>query len=142
LDVAARILVPGGRLVYVIPSFDTHFNPDHDLPQHPCLKRIHLSYQPFTPELGRRMVTMKKVLDYDPTQREPYLSQTWKNGPASAEKCANIRDKILEAAKQKPGYEEKARIRKQKRIEHKQAKKRAKMEQKQGTADAAQEEQP
>jgi tRNA (guanine10-N2)-methyltransferase len=74
------------------------------------------------------MVTMKKVQIYDPDQRDNYLSKTWKNGPASAEKCANIRDKILEAAKQKPGYEEKARIRKQKRKEHKQAKKRAKLE--------------
>ena len=131
MDVAARILVPGGRLVYVIPSFATDFDPKEDLPQHACLKLVHLSYQPFTMELGRRMVTMKKVQDYDPTMRETYLSKTWKNGPASAEKCANIRDKILEAAKLKPGYEEKARIRKQKRMEHKKAKKKAKLEQQQ-----------
>lgn len=128
LDVAARVLLMGGRLVYVIPSFALDFNPQDDLPQHECLELVHICFQPFTQELGRRMVTMKKVKPYDPTRREQYLSQTWKNGPASAEKCANIRDKILEAAKQKPGYEEKARIRKQKRKEHKQAKKRAKLE--------------
>ena len=131
LDVAARVLVKGGRLVYVIPSFDTDFDPNEDLPQHACLKLVHLSYQPFTMELGRRMVTMTKVHDYNPDLRDTYLAQTWKNGPASAEKCANIRDKILEAAKQKPGYEEKARHRKQKRIEHKKAKKKAKLEQQQ-----------
>jgi tRNA (guanine10-N2)-methyltransferase len=37
-----------------------------------------------------------------------------------------LRDKILEAAKQKPGYEEKAAIRKQKRKATKEAKKRSK----------------
>lgn len=135
LDVAARILVKGGRLVYVIPSFATDFDCNEDLPQHPCLKVVHLSYQPFTMELGRRMVTMRKVQDYDPALRDAYLSKAWKNGPASAEKCANIRDKILEAAKQKPGYEEKARYRKQKRIENKKAKKRAKLEEEHGTTE-------
>ena len=128
LDVAARVLVMGGRLVYVIPSFATDFDPEEDLPRHDCLKRIHLSYQSFTQELGRRIVTMKKISPYDPSLRDSYLSKTWKNGPASAEKCANIRDKILEAAKQKPDYEEKSKIRKQKRKEHKQAKKRTKLE--------------
>jgi len=126
LDVAARVLVMGGRLVYVIPSFATAFDPLEDLPRHECLERIHLSFQPFTPELGRRMVTMQKIKPYNPELRHEYLSKTWKNGPASAEKCANIRDKILEAAKKKPGYEEKARVRKQKRKEHKEAKKEAK----------------
>lgn len=128
LDVAARVLVMGGRLVYVIPSFAIDFNHEDDLPRHECLEMVSICFQPFTQELGRRMVTMKKVQVYDADQRDNYLSKTWKNGPASAEKCANIRDKILEAAKQKPGYEEKARIRKRKRKEHKQAKKRAKLE--------------
>ncbi|CAB9526631.1 guanine(10)-N2-methyltransferase homolog [Seminavis robusta] len=128
LDVAARALVMGGRMVYVIPSFAKDFNPDEDLPQHDCLTVIHLSFQPFTQDLGRRMVTMKKVHDYDPKMRETYLAKTWKNGPASAEKCANIREKLMEAAKLKPGYEEKSRVRKQKRKEHKEQKKKAKLE--------------
>jgi tRNA (guanine10-N2)-methyltransferase len=50
----------------------------------------------------------------------------WVNGAESAEKCANIRDKILEAAKLKPRYEEKAAIRKQKRKANREAKKKAK----------------
>ena len=137
LDVAARVLVMGGRLIYVIPSFASDFDPKEDLPQHECLQLVHLSFQPFTMELGRRMVTMKKTKEYDPERRASYLSKTWKNGPASAEKCANIRDKILEAAKLKPGYEEKLRIRKQKRKENKEAKKRAKLEQQQGVSNNA-----
>jgi tRNA (guanine10-N2)-methyltransferase len=126
LDVAARSLVPGGRLVYIIPSFATDFDAEKDLPQHPCLKIVHACYQPFTLALGRRMVVMKKVCDYDPAQRDAYLVNIWKNGPESAEKCANIRGKILEAAKNKPNYEEKAAIRRAKRIKHREEKKAAK----------------
>jgi tRNA (guanine10-N2)-methyltransferase len=51
------------------------------------------------------MVTMKKVREYDPSKRTEYLSKEWVNGAESAKKCANIRDKILEAAKLKPRYE-------------------------------------
>jgi tRNA (guanine10-N2)-methyltransferase len=126
LDMAARTLVMGGRLVFVIPSFSTDFDVNQDLPQHPCLELLHSCYQPFTTELGRRIVTMKKTVNYDAAQRPTYLSNVWKNGPESAEKCANIRDKILEAAKQKPGYEQRASVRKEKRKQHKVAKKEAK----------------
>lgn len=127
LDMAARTLVLGGRLVYVIPSFSTDFSLEHDLPQHDCLELVHSCYQPFTCELGRRIVTMKKVIEYDEDRREAYYASIWKNGPESAEKCANIRDKILEAAKKKPNYEEKAAIRKGKRKLHRSAKKQAKL---------------
>jgi tRNA (guanine10-N2)-methyltransferase len=125
LDVAARTLVMGGRLVYIIPSF-SDFDEETDLPRHECLELVHICYQPLSAELGRRMVVMKKVKPYDPSQRESYLASIWKNGAESAEKCANIRDKILEAAKKKPFYEERLAVRKQKRQETKQAKKIAK----------------
>jgi tRNA (guanine10-N2)-methyltransferase len=72
------------------------------------------------------MVVMKKVKPYDSSQRESYLASIWKNGAESAEKCANIRDKILEAAKKKPFYEERLAVRKQKRQVTKEAKKIAK----------------
>lgn len=124
LDVAARTLVNGGRLVYVIPSFQ-EFNPETDLPRHDCLELVHYSYQPLSAELGRRIVAMKKIRDYDESLRDTYLSKVWVNGKESAEKCANLRDKILEAAKKKPGYEEKAAIRREKRKVHKKAKKEA-----------------
>lgn len=125
LDMAARTLVMGGRLVYVIPSY-RDFDPECDLPCHECLSTVHICYQPLGVELGRRMVAMKKVQQYDPTKRTEYLSHAWKNGTESAEKCANIRDKIMENAKLKPGYEERYAHRKQKRKETRDAKRQQK----------------
>lgn len=69
---------------------------------------------------------MKKVIEYDPLRRDDYFEGIWVNGKESAEKCANLREKIWENAKTKPGYEEKAAIRKQKRKENKAVKKNAK----------------
>ena len=125
LDVAASTLKVGGRLVYIIPSFQD-FDEERDLPRHECLELIHTCYQPFSLELGRRIVAMKKIADYDVSKKEEYRSSIWKYGEASAEKCANLREKIMEAAKLKPGYEEKAAIRKEKRRANKQAKKKEK----------------
>ena len=127
LNVAAMTLVMGGRLVYVIPSM-LDFDEKEDLPRHECLKLVSVCYQPLQTELGRRTVTMEKIKDYDETKTEIYLGQTWVNGPQSAEKVANIRERLLEAAKKKPGYEEKAAARKQKRKATREAKKKAKRE--------------
>ncbi len=127
LDVAARTLVMGGRLVYIIPSM-TDFDIKSDLPQHECLELKYISYQPLQLELGRRMVTMEKVKEYNPVDKEKYLSNVWVNGPESAEKCARIRERLLEAAKLKPEYEEKAAYRKKRRQATKEAKKKAKNE--------------
>ena len=125
LDVAASTLKMGGRLVYIIPSFQD-FDEDTDLPMHDCLELVHTCYQPFSLELGRRIVAMTKISHYEVSKREDYRSTIWKHGAASAEKCANLREKIMEAAKLKPGYEEKAAIRKEKRRVNKQAKKKEK----------------
>lgn len=125
LDVSARTLVKGGRLVYVIPSMQ-NFDPEADLPRHPCLRVAHVCYQPLSLEFGRRMVAMEKIADYDESQKETYLQYVWKNGPESANKCANLREKILEAAQQKPGYQGKLAARKVKRKQTKEARKRAK----------------
>ncbi|KAL7473538.1 hypothetical protein ACHAXS_014017 [Conticribra weissflogii] len=127
LNVAAMTLVMGGRLTYVIPSM-LDFDAEEDLPRHDCLRVVSVCYQPLQTELGRRTVTMEKVKDYDERRREEYLEGTWVNGPQSAEKVANIRERLMEAARKKPGYEEKAAWRKQKRKETKEAKKRAKLE--------------
>lgn len=125
LDVAARTLVMGGRLVYIIPSMQD-FDPKTDLPIHECLKIVCVCYQPLQAELGRRLVTMEKIKEYDPSKRAEYLSKTWINGPESAEKCARIRERLMEAAKLRPDYNEKLRYRKQKRKETKEAAKKAK----------------
>jgi tRNA (guanine10-N2)-methyltransferase len=125
LDVAARTLVPGGRLVYIVPSF-SDFDPEEDLPRHDCLRLVHSCYQPLQGELGRRVIAMEKVLEYDKDRRDEYLSRIWKNGPESAEKVAAIRDKLLEAAKKKPRYDEKLAMRREKRKKNRAAKKEAK----------------
>jgi tRNA (guanine10-N2)-methyltransferase len=125
LDVAAQTLNMGGRLVYVIPSFQD-FDPTRDLPRHDCLELIHCCYQPFTGELGRRIVSMQKIVEYDTSKQGEYLSTIWLYGQESAEKCANIRDKIIEAAKLKPDYERRLAVRREKRKAHKVAKKHEK----------------
>jgi tRNA (guanine10-N2)-methyltransferase len=125
LDVAASTLKVGGRLVYIIPSF-RDFDEERDLPRHDCLELIHSCFQPFSNDLGRRIVAMKKIIDYDVSKRTEYLQSIWIDGAESAEKCANLRDKIMEAAREKPGYEEKAAIRKVKRKANKEAKKQEK----------------
>mmetsp|Transcript_38077 Transcript_38077/g.79794 ORF Transcript_38077/g.79794 Transcript_38077/m.79794 type:complete len:557 (+) Transcript_38077:364-2034(+) len=127
LNVAARTLKMGGRLVYVIPSM-LDFDESEDLPRHECLRSVSVCYQPLQTELGRRTVTMEKIKEYDERKSQSYLENTWVNGAESAEKVANIRDRLLEIAKTKPGYEEKAAIRKQKRKATKEAKKKAKRE--------------
>jgi tRNA (guanine10-N2)-methyltransferase len=125
LDVAARTLVMGGRLVYIIPSM-SDFDASTDLPRHDCLSLMHVCYQPLSADLGRRMVAMKKVAPYNPQLQSQYLSSVWTNGLESAEKCANIRDKLIENAKKKPKYEERAAFRKEKRRQNKEEKKSAK----------------
>ena len=127
LNVAAMTLVMGGRLVYVIPSM-LDFDEKVDLPRHDCLRLVSVCYQPLQTELGRRTVTMEKIKEYDDCKRVEYLEQTWVNGPESAEKVANIRERLIEAAKKKPGYEEKAAARKLKRKATRDAKKKAKRE--------------
>ena len=127
LDVSAKTLVMKARLVYIIPSM-TDFDVDTDLPRHECLRLVYVCYQPLQVKLGRRVVVMEKVKEYDVSQRDRYLSNVWVNGPESAEKCANIREKLIEAARLKPGYEEKAAYRKKKRLETKEANKKAKLE--------------
>ena len=127
LNVAAMTLKMGGRLVYVIPSM-LDFDEDDDLPRHECLRLVSVCYQPLQTELGRRTVTMEKIKDYDKEKIYLYLKNTWVNGVESAEKVANIRERLLEAAKKKPGYEEKAAIRKQKRKATRDVKKKTKRE--------------
>jgi tRNA (guanine10-N2)-methyltransferase len=120
LDTAARILTIGGHLVYILPSFAETFSFERDLPVHPCLETTHVCFQPFSADLGRRIVALRKM-------RDPCAGQLAKwSDPDAAEKCANIREKILEAAKLKPDYEKKAAFRKEKRKNHLQLKRAAK----------------
>lgn len=131
LDVSARSLVLGGRLVYIIPSM-TDFDAANDLPRHECLELVHICYQPLQKFLGRRVVTMKKIKEYDPNRREEfYLPNIWVNGPESADKCANIREKLIEMARMKPDYEQKRDFRIKKRKAKQEEIKRQKQKKKQ-----------
>lgn len=101
LDVAARSLVMDGNLVYIIPSM-ADFNPETDLPIHPCLEQTYCCYQPLHVQYGRRVVVMKKKGEYLECQQERYKASAWINGAESAEKVANVRERLLEEAKRKP----------------------------------------
>ena len=59
LDMAARVLVLGGRLVYLLPCTDTFT--EKDLPVHPCLLTVGNSEQKLSPPLSRRVITMEKA---------------------------------------------------------------------------------
>ncbi|EAL65472.1 tRNA guanosine-2'-O-methyltransferase 11 [Dictyostelium discoideum AX4] len=64
LELAAKTLIVGGRLVYWLPT-----TPDYketDLPRHPCLRLITAScLQILTNRWGRRLVTMEKIIEYN-----------------------------------------------------------------------------
>eukprot|EP00958_Prasinococcus_capsulatus_P009531 scaffold927_cov375-Prasinococcus_capsulatus_cf.AAC.7 len=64
LDLAARLLVVGGRLVYFIPSALETYSPQC-IPVHPGLKLIANCEQMLTRRWGRRLITMEKCSDYD-----------------------------------------------------------------------------
>ncbi|KAF2073410.1 hypothetical protein CYY_005289 [Polysphondylium violaceum] len=65
LELAAKTLVIGGRLVYWLPT--THEFKLTDLPKHPCLKLINAnSFQALSKRWGRRLVTMEKSINFDP----------------------------------------------------------------------------
>ncbi len=61
LDMSARILRIGGRLVYFLPS-SWDMDLLHDVPGHPCLDLIAFSTQGLTFQQCRHIVTMEKVM--------------------------------------------------------------------------------
>ncbi|EGG17073.1 tRNA guanosine-2'-O-methyltransferase 11 [Cavenderia fasciculata] len=64
LELAAKNLVMNGRLVYWLPT--TPEFKESDLPKHPCLALVSNCLQVLSLKWGRRLITMKKVLDFDP----------------------------------------------------------------------------
>jgi len=65
LDFSARNLVLGGFLVYWFPT-TSEYKPD-DIPVHPCLELTSNSIQPIALKWKRHLITMKKIIPYDPT---------------------------------------------------------------------------
>lgn len=60
LRYAADMLVPGGRLVYWLPTVTSDYR-EEDVPTHPALQLIHNNVQPLTTRMSRRLITMSKV---------------------------------------------------------------------------------
>lgn len=65
LDFSARSLKVGGRLVFWLPT-TIEFQPS-DLPTHPCFKLVANSEQRLTYYFSRRLITMEKTAEYDPS---------------------------------------------------------------------------
>lgn len=63
VDLSARLLVPGGRLVYFYPCAVEEYHP-LDLPAHPCLEFLHNCEDPISTRMSRRLITMRKVKPY------------------------------------------------------------------------------
>eukprot|EP00611_Tribonema_gayanum_P007123 TRINITY_DN1648_c4_g1_i1.p1 TRINITY_DN1648_c4_g1~~TRINITY_DN1648_c4_g1_i1.p1 ORF type:complete len:572 (-),score=191.34 TRINITY_DN1648_c4_g1_i1:16-1731(-) len=83
LDVAARALRRGRRLCYLMPgTYETCTR--ESLPGHLCLRLVAHSVQGLTKTTCRRLVTMVKVADYDPTQRAAYEAHS-RRGLTAAE---------------------------------------------------------
>jgi tRNA (guanine10-N2)-methyltransferase len=59
---AAQYLVPGGRLVYWLPTENETYDPK-DIPTHPCLSIIANSEQRFG-KWSRRLITMEKTVSF------------------------------------------------------------------------------
>ncbi|CAO2833139.1 unnamed protein product [Amaranthus hypochondriacus] len=64
LDLAARMLVMGGRLVYFYPVLREEDSPDPTFPEHPCFKLIAVSEQILSYRYSRVLLTMVKVAPY------------------------------------------------------------------------------
>lgn len=59
LDFSAKYLVPGGRLVYWLPTVTDQYT-DEDVPLHPALRLVSNSNQPFG-AWCRRLITMERT---------------------------------------------------------------------------------
>ncbi|XP_021713615.1 tRNA (guanine(10)-N2)-methyltransferase homolog [Chenopodium quinoa] len=64
LDLAARMLVMGGRLVYFYPVLREEDSPDPTFPEHPCFKLVAVSEQILSFRYSRVLLTMVKVESY------------------------------------------------------------------------------
>ena len=86
VDTAARMLVKGGRFVYLLPVVIAEYDVSQ-VPQHPCLKIIANSEQRLSTKLARRLITMEKVADYDYAKADAYIAEVRKCFKASSDSC-------------------------------------------------------
>ena len=64
LDFAARMLVPGGRLVYFLPSYHGLTTDADHVPPHPALRRLYVCEQPLQQRFSRKLVVMEKAAPF------------------------------------------------------------------------------
>lgn len=64
LDLAAKMLVMGGRLVYFYPVLRDDDTPDPTYPEHPCFKLVAICEQILSYRYSRVLLTMVKVGPY------------------------------------------------------------------------------
>lgn len=60
LDLSARLLRVGGRLVYFLPTAPEVYR-EEEVPRHPALRQVSNSEQVLTARYSRRLITMEKV---------------------------------------------------------------------------------
>ncbi|XP_052809665.1 tRNA (guanine(10)-N2)-methyltransferase homolog [Mya arenaria] len=63
LNFAARYLTLNGRLVYWFPVNLATYD-EANIPTHPCLRLVHNCEQKLNTKVGRRLITMEKVKDF------------------------------------------------------------------------------
>eukprot|EP00850_Spirogloea_muscicola_P000378 SM000001S04780 [mRNA] locus=s1:2135765:2141850:- [translate_table: standard] len=63
LDIAARLLIMGGRLVFFYPAARQSYR-DDELPMHPCFTLVANCEQVLTQRWSRRLLTMEKCAPY------------------------------------------------------------------------------
>ncbi|KAK7827863.1 trna (guanine(10)-n2)-methyltransferase like protein [Quercus suber] len=64
LDLAARMLIMGGRLVFFYPVLREDDNVENHFPEHPCFKLISTSEQILSSRYSRVLLTMVKISPY------------------------------------------------------------------------------
>ena len=60
LEFSVRYLVLFGRLVFWLPTHKSTFGLEN-IPNHPCLKLLHVSEQALSANISRLLITMEKV---------------------------------------------------------------------------------
>jgi tRNA (guanine10-N2)-methyltransferase len=73
VDAAARLLLLGGRLVYLLPVARKSYTPDV-VPTHACLELVANCEQPMRGPVSRRLITMQKVRPYDYSLSAAYVA--------------------------------------------------------------------
>lgn len=96
LDLAARTLLMGGRLVYLLPVARKTYS-DEVVPAHPCLAVVANSEEQLTSHYSRRLVTMEKVREYDPRDEAEYAAARAAWAVTSADALSKLLQCIQEA---------------------------------------------